>query len=175
MSVGKKLRFEVFKRDGFQCMYCGNKTPNVLLEIDHIEPKSKGGTDDINNLITACFDCNRGKSNIELKNLPNKLIDNIKIIKEKEAQYKQYRKIIELQNKRINAEIDEIEKIYQNYYIDYYLTERFKNSSIKQFINKLGFYETKEAMEKACTHYRLNENSSLKYFCGICWNKINER
>jgi 5-methylcytosine-specific restriction endonuclease McrA len=35
-SVGQKLRFEVFKRDGFTCQYCGCSAPNSVLEIDHI-------------------------------------------------------------------------------------------------------------------------------------------
>lgn len=58
----KTLRFKVFERDEFTCQYCGKKPPKVVLEVDHIYPKSKGGTDDILNLITACLDCNRGKT-----------------------------------------------------------------------------------------------------------------
>lgn len=61
MAVSKKLRFEVFKRDSFTCQYCGRSAPDVVLQCDHIEPVSKGGTDDILNLITSCFDCNSGK------------------------------------------------------------------------------------------------------------------
>jgi len=56
-----KLRFAIFKRDNFTCQYCGRKSPNVILEIDHIYPKSKGGEDKIENYITACHDCNLGK------------------------------------------------------------------------------------------------------------------
>ena len=52
MTVSKKLRFEIFKRDNFTCRYCGKKTPEVVLEIDHIIPKSKKGKDDESNLIT---------------------------------------------------------------------------------------------------------------------------
>jgi 5-methylcytosine-specific restriction endonuclease McrA len=36
--LSKKLRFEVFKRDGFSCQYCGAHPPDVLLEIDHVIP-----------------------------------------------------------------------------------------------------------------------------------------
>lgn len=61
MSIGKSKRFEVFARDGFTCQYCGQRPPDVVLEADHIHPVSKGGSDDIINLITSCFDCNRGK------------------------------------------------------------------------------------------------------------------
>ena len=62
-SIGNKLRFEVFKRDSFTCKWCGKSSPDVVLNVDHIEPVSKGGTNDILNLITSCFECNSGKSN----------------------------------------------------------------------------------------------------------------
>lgn len=65
-GFSKKIRFEVFKRDSFTCQYCGKVAPNVILEVDHIDPVSKGGSDDILNLITSCYDCNRGKSDREL-------------------------------------------------------------------------------------------------------------
>lgn len=65
-SIPKRIRFEVFKRDKFTCQYCGRMAPDVILEIDHIEPVSKGGSNDILNLVTACRDCNRGKGDKEL-------------------------------------------------------------------------------------------------------------
>ena len=65
-AIPKKIRFEVFKRDSFTCQYCGRKSPDVLLVIDHIEPVSKGGTNALLNLITSCQDCNAGKSDRQL-------------------------------------------------------------------------------------------------------------
>lgn len=64
--VTKKTRFEVFKRDGFKCQYCGRSAPDVVLEVDHIIPVCKGGDNDLLNLVTACFDCNRGKTSKSL-------------------------------------------------------------------------------------------------------------
>lgn len=61
MAISKHLRFEVFKRDGFTCQYCGRRPPDVVLELDHIQPVAKGGGDEVVNLLTSCFDCNRGK------------------------------------------------------------------------------------------------------------------
>lgn len=66
VAIGKKLRFEVFKRDSFTCQYCGASAPDVLLEVDHLRPVSKDGDNDILNLVTSCQGCNRGKSNIEI-------------------------------------------------------------------------------------------------------------
>lgn len=59
--IGKKLRFEVFKRDKFTCQYCGEKAPEVILQCDHIQPVAEGGTREIMNLITSCHGCNSGK------------------------------------------------------------------------------------------------------------------
>lgn len=61
MSIGKSLRFEVLRRDGFACTYCGRKPPDVELYIDHVVPAALGGRDTPENLRTACFDCNAGK------------------------------------------------------------------------------------------------------------------
>jgi 5-methylcytosine-specific restriction endonuclease McrA len=38
VSIGKSLRFEVLRRDGFACTYCGRKPPDVELHIDHVIP-----------------------------------------------------------------------------------------------------------------------------------------
>ena len=61
-GITKKTRFEVFKRDSFICQYCGQSAPQVVLHVDHIQPVSKDGTNDMLNLITSCDTCNAGKS-----------------------------------------------------------------------------------------------------------------
>ena len=61
-----RLREAIKKRDNFTCCSCGNsiyKEPNLLLEIDHIVPVSKGGCTVEENLQTLCWKCNRAKSN----------------------------------------------------------------------------------------------------------------
>ncbi len=55
------IRFRVLMRDGFVCRYCGARPPEAQLEVDHILPRARGGTDDIENLATACYECNHGK------------------------------------------------------------------------------------------------------------------
>lgn len=64
MSVSKRTRFEVLRRDSHACQYCGEVAPNVVLHIDHVIPVSLGGEDKPGNLVTACKDCNSGKSSI---------------------------------------------------------------------------------------------------------------
>lgn len=66
LTLSKKLRFEIFKRDSFKCGYCGKTAPDVILHLDHIKPIAKGGDNHPLNLITACHDCNMGKSAVPL-------------------------------------------------------------------------------------------------------------
>lgn len=61
-SVSVGIRFQVFKRDGYCCQICGRSARNgAVLEVDHIHPRAKGGSNDPDNLQTLCWDCNRGK------------------------------------------------------------------------------------------------------------------
>lgn len=58
------LRKKIKERDGYKCRNCGaslQNEPNLLLEIDHIIPLSKGGITTEDNLQTLCWRCNRNK------------------------------------------------------------------------------------------------------------------
>lgn len=58
------LRQKILQRDGYICQKCGNSTdkePNLLLEIDHVIPISKGGLTTEENLQVLCWKCNRSK------------------------------------------------------------------------------------------------------------------
>jgi len=171
MSISKKLRFGVFKRDGFQCAYCGKSPPEIILEVDHVEPKSKGGNDDINNLLTACFDCNRGKRNIPKDIIPNQLQGNVEILKEKELQLLEYKKLIKKQNDRKNKEFRQLNEVYNSYFQDYILSTEFRERTIKRFLDYLPISELIKSMHIACQKgYDLDR--TIRYFCGICWNNI---
>jgi hypothetical protein len=67
--LGKRLRFEVFKRDGFRCTYCGERPPVVVLVVDHVVPVKEGGTNEIENLTTSCHTCNAGKGAVPLSDV----------------------------------------------------------------------------------------------------------
>lgn len=174
IQISKKLRFDVFKRDFFKCQYCGSFPPEVILEVDHIQPHSKGGKNDINNLITSCFNCNRGKSDNELNQIPNSLSENIDIVKEKLYQYKQFKKLNSEILKSIQSDIDSVETVFNNYFEEYGCSNKFKNGTIKMFIEQIGVIETIDSMHIACCK-GLNESNTLKYFCGVCHNKIRNK
>lgn len=61
VAIPKRLRFSVLSRDGFTCQYCGASAPDVKLHVDHIFPVARGGLNALDNLVTACVDCNLGK------------------------------------------------------------------------------------------------------------------
>jgi len=62
MTVSKRIRFEVLRRDGYKCHYC--HTQDAKLTIDHVIPQALGGNDNPDNLVACCQDCNLGKTSI---------------------------------------------------------------------------------------------------------------
>lgn len=55
----KVIRARIFERDNYTCQYCGDR--GGKLECDHVMPLSRGGSDEDDNLVTACRPCNRSK------------------------------------------------------------------------------------------------------------------
>jgi hypothetical protein len=60
-----RLRETVFERDDYTCQYCGARGGE--LECDHVDPISRGGTNELGNLVTACRQCNRSKRNKQIE------------------------------------------------------------------------------------------------------------
>jgi hypothetical protein len=58
----RSQRFLITHRDRFACRYCSAMPGSDLLEVDHLVPRAKGGTDFTENLVTACKACNGRKS-----------------------------------------------------------------------------------------------------------------
>jgi hypothetical protein len=62
LPVPESIRYQVLARDR-KCVLCGAGPETVQLQVDHITPKSRGGSNDLTNLQVLCATCNRGKSN----------------------------------------------------------------------------------------------------------------
>lgn len=56
--IRPEKRLAIYHRDGFTCVYCGASARDVTLSLDHLKPRSQGGTNDATNLVTACLPCN---------------------------------------------------------------------------------------------------------------------
>ena len=157
-GISKSTRFEVFKRDSFTCQYCGKSAPDVVLEVDHINPVSKGGDNDISNLITACFDCNRGKRD-------KKLTENQAIKKQKEELDKlnQRREQLEMmaqwRAELIDIENEEADKIMKLVSDSLGLNSQLTDTGrvkMKRLIKKYGFDEVLESSIIAYEQYDIN-------------------
>jgi hypothetical protein len=173
--MSQRTRFEVFKRDGFRCQYCGHHPPDVLLEVDHVIPVAGGGTDDEENLLTACFNCNRGKGAVPLSAVPKSLGDKAAETAEREEQLAGYREIMQARADRIERDAWEIVEILFPPLPDGRLTiKRDWFRSIKIFNEKLPLHVTKDAAELARDRGPFNERRRFLYFCKLCWNKIKD-
>ena len=51
-------RDDVFARDGYRCVYCGQEFPAEFLTVDHVQPRVRGGDNSAGNVVTACGGCN---------------------------------------------------------------------------------------------------------------------
>lgn len=173
-----KDRFEVFKRDGFVCQYCGRKTPEVVLEVDHIIPLALGGGNEVENLLTACWDCNRGKGARLLgETVPVRDIsEQAEVIREKEAQLRAYN--AEKQAERERKERDYAtaldhwfgvwgETSLPRYHIPW-------ESTIRHYIERLGVQEVLEAMDITAGRFDYVTSKPVRYFVGILKRKAAE-
>lgn len=194
--LSKKTRFEVFKRDSFTCQYCGQKAPEVILEVDHIKPVSKGGKNEILNLVTSCFDCNRGKK--------DKVLTDLSVVEKQRFQ------IEELNIRRQQLEmmlnwrdgISNIEEIKNNAAIELF-NNNFSDSelnehgvkTIKTLVKKYGLQRVLDSIDISIDKYKKSEDDFevclkkvggilayedmpedkklIAYIKGICRNKFN--
>ena len=183
MSLSKKLRFEVFKRDQFTCQYCGEMAPVAILQVDHIEPKSKGGKNDILNLIASCRDCNIGKSD-------RKLTETAVISKKKEQlkllaiKREQLQMMVEWQNELLNIEEEEnisIANFWSKLTDNQYTLNERGIATLAKLKKKFSFNEILEAMKIAKQQYfKIDDDGKLqqesieygfKKIGGICYIK----
>ena len=116
MAVSVRTRFEIFKRDQFTCAYCGQSSPAVVLEVDHIVPVAAGGIDDPINLKTSCWECNRGKSDRGLNEIvtgedPH---DRAVMMLERERQLHEYNAVLAMVRQRLEEDAQELIRYWKD-------------------------------------------------------------
>lgn len=168
-AISKKTRFEVFKRDGFKCQYCGAHPPQVLLHVDHILAVANGGSNHMDNLVTACQPCNLGKGARELAQVPQSLADKAKEVQEREQQLLGFQEILEQRRQRVD---DECWRVMRTLYGESCNSvPRDEFMSVRRFVDRLGVHEVVEAAEISLAA-RVSQWKRFRYFCAVCWNKI---
>ena len=176
--LSKKIRFEVFKRDSFKCQYCGRMAPDVVLQVDHIVPVSKGGTNDMLNLVTSCKECNLGKGNRELNDdsIVTSQRNQLQLLAERKEQIEM---LITWKQTLLNVSELEVDKIneYIHTLVNTGLTEVGKNL-IKKLLKQYTFNEIIEAIDISFDEYFCGTNESLENAInkigGICYFRKNK-
>ena len=178
-SISKKLRFEVFKRDNFTCQYCGNMAPDVILEVDHINPVAEKGTNDIMNLITSCFNCNRGKGCKTLSD--NQVItqqqNQLKEINERREQLKLMLKwkkeLTKFDDEQINIINDMLSKHSNQCFSDY------GRQCMLKTIKKYGIIEAIESTKLSIEQYYDENDENIEkiidYIPRICARRLEQK
>ena len=162
--ITKGTRFAIFERDGFQCQYCGRLVPDVILQLDHIIPHSQGGSDDPDNLITACQACNIGKGakTVTVQREAQKSLDDLTERREQIAAYYQYQKALE----------DQLDIETQGA-LDYFAVHAREwhrmpeEASVRRFIRLLGYRKVVEAIDIALSKHGCQPN---RYMFGVLHN-----
>jgi hypothetical protein len=173
MAVSKRLRYEVLRRDNHQCRYCGATAPDAVLTVDHVVPKTLGGSDtDPSNLVAACRDCNAGKA---ASNPDAPLVADVD---QRAAQWAQAMTVA--MSRRMNefaaqrARTDGFDQVWQQW-SGVCVVPREPNwrDSILRFL-AFGLDEAflASAVESAMGNRRLRTGDVWRYFCGICWTEI---
>lgn len=177
MSVSTRTRFEIFKRDGFTCQYCGNKPPAVILHADHILAVSLGGETVPENLITSCAKCNLGKSNVPLGRVVQPIKQRLQEEKERSEQvalYNQWlREIREERNTNFETVSDALILATGSDPEKMVVANRWA-ASVKTLLKRLPAEVMVDAVDTANDKFSFKEQPvrAFRYFCGICWRTI---
>lgn len=174
-SISKRVRFEVFKRDGFTCVYCGRKPPEVILHLDHLVAVSKGGGNEDVNLVTSCADCNGGKSNQAINQLPLTHVVSLEKSREKLEQMRELAKAVVEQKSLENQYLEIISDLWmqlQGDDPDEYKLPPSQESAVRKFI---AFLPLDELIDAVHVTFDKKGYGHLRYFCGVCWKKISNR
>jgi hypothetical protein len=174
-QISKKTRFEVFKRDKFTCQYCGEAAPNVILHVDHIHPVSKGGINNILNLITSCAECNLGKRD-KLLSDETSAIKQKKQLDEFQERQNQLRMIAQWQQDILANQQTELDIVNDllNELMNVTLSD-VGNVHMKKTLKTFGIKQVCDAIHIAVNKYYDGTNNgaanAIHYIGGICYNK----
>ena len=164
-ALSKKVRFEVLKRDKFTCKWCGKSAvqDDVVLEIDHILPVKEGGDNHMLNLVTSCFDCNRGKS-------ANKIDDNKVVAQQKkqldlEQDRKEQLELIFKWHQELQGIDDEKNKKVFQYVNDLMITRSINSTGEATLVKLTKKYKLKDVLKaidlSAEKYFRYDEDNQL--------------
>lgn len=173
--LSKKLRFEVFKRDLFTCQYCGRKAPDVVLHVDHIKPVSKGGKNELMNMVTSCLECNLGKG---AKTLSDQ--STVERQRRQAEMLAQRREQIEmLRDWQIemlaqeNLEIDAVDALVNKLTNNEWSLSEYGRNNVRTLLKKYGMLFVMESLQAGYVSYGCDMGKTLNKLSGICYCRSN--
>jgi hypothetical protein len=170
-AISASLRWQVFARDNFTCRYCGAQAgqDGVSLAADHLISVADGGTNAMDNLITACQKCNGGKGARSLVNLPaagevaERMQQRAQSIR---AQANAMRKAMKLEKLR---EQEAVNLKCQAYGVE---SVRMNGGEVKHIISLCQAYGAENVLNwyQCAAVKRVSEWNAIKYIYGIVRN-----
>lgn len=179
MAISRRLRFEVLRRDGHTCRYCGAKAPDATLTVDHVKPTALGGTDDATNLVAACKDCNAGKSstNPDAPLVAQVADDALRWARAME----EVARTAALERQFLNDQIDKFDAAWGDWKYgppeDRKTVPRKRDwpETIERFLNVgLGIDTLAHLVGVAMRRDKVHIEDVWTYFCGCCWRTIDK-
>lgn len=176
MAVSRRLRYEVLRRDAHRCRYCGSGAPDVPLTVDHVVPVALGGSDDPANLVTACRDCNSGKS----ASSPDAPI--VADIDQKAAEWARAMSVVvEARTAELAVERTRLNLFDEHWDTWYFGNDEpfprdpnWKNSVLRFMAGGLDDQFLADAVDTAMGRPRMPTGDVWRYFCGICWRELDD-
>lgn len=160
-----KKRFEIFKRDNFTCQYCGKRPPEVVLEVDHIISKKDGGKDNDENLITSCFECNRGKGKMSVNKFDYK--SELKKIEESKIQLDEYYNFLKEKNSLKDKELEIFSDYWEELSGNKYSLTKNGLQSFKKMKAKYNLEDILDSMKISWEKTNIEPENKIKYIFGI--------
>lgn len=153
-SLSTRRRYEILERDDFTCQYCGRSAPDVPLEVEHIHPVSRGGGNEAWNLLTACWECNSGKSDLLRREDARDMDDRMKFIG----------------------------RYWCDHYMRAKQQWTFsvsRRAVVKRFYVLMPKGDLREAINQTFrvhrpTHADREPDGAWDYFCALCWTRIEQ-
>lgn len=179
MTVSKRLRFEILRRDNHSCRYCGGTVPDVTLTVDHVLPVALGGSDDPGNLVAACRDCNAGKSSTK---------PDAPLVQQVTDDALRWAKAVEMAGEYIvrrqgneSAFVTAVGMEWENY--GYGLNNRYVYERPGSWPDSVGTLYRRglplealvDAVGIALRNERVPSHGRWNYFMGVCWKKLTQQ
>jgi hypothetical protein len=176
MPVTKRTRYEVLKRDNHTCRYCGASAPDATLTVDHVTPVALGGTDNPDNLVAACRDCNYGKASTS----PDaSLVEDVKALDMRWAGA--IKRVAAARGRQLRKGDNYVADFRANWfrwkdaYGDPMPLDSNYETSIRRFY-ELGvpIAELNNCANVACGNKRVSVHDTFRYFAGCVWRVVTE-